>query len=311
MSRIYEALQRASHERISREGSGEPPVADTAESSKLDEPVGIPSELMDATAKYAWTPLAEAIPCLSDRGVVVEQLRGLRSRLSQARHEAPIKTLLVCSGMPAEGKSFVAVNLAISLAREGVNRVLLIDGDLRRPTLHEWLGAPSQPGLYEYLAGTTDILGILQKNSMSQTEKSAVSESVSNLTFIPAGKSHDNSSELLTGAKMSSLIASLAQHFNWIIIDSPPVLAVTDAIDMAQAADAVLLVAREGKTPFQVLQRAQAAFRQSRLLGVILNAAKQVQHKRYYYYSSYYSSYYDDSGSGSEGKRTKTTRSSK
>jgi protein-tyrosine kinase len=90
---------------------------------------------------------------LADRGAGVEQFRRLRSHVYQARYEAPLKTILIASGMPSEGKSFIAANLAISLARNSIHNILLIDGDLRRPTLHDLLGAPNSPGLADYLDG--------------------------------------------------------------------------------------------------------------------------------------------------------------
>jgi protein-tyrosine kinase len=91
------------------------------------------------------------LPTLGDRGESIEQFRGLRSQIYQFRDQAPLKTILVSSGVPAEGKTFVAANLAISLARNKNNSVLLIDGDLRSPSLHAILGAPDIPGLTEYL----------------------------------------------------------------------------------------------------------------------------------------------------------------
>jgi protein-tyrosine kinase len=113
--------------------------------------------------KRTWTPCLDAIPALRERDEVVEQFRGLRSHLAQARLDAPLKTVLISSGMASEGKSFVALNLAVSLARSSRNRVLLIDGDLRRPTLHRWLGASNNPGLSEYLEGGAELSEIMQK----------------------------------------------------------------------------------------------------------------------------------------------------
>jgi Mrp family chromosome partitioning ATPase len=107
------------------------------------------------------------------------------------------------------------------------------------------------------------------------------------LAFIAAGACADNSSELIISSRLENLVASLSQRFDWIFIDSPPVLAVPDAVDMARVADGILLVVREAKTPYQTIQRAQVAFRQSRLLGIVLNAAKGA-HLNSTYYRSYY-----------------------
>jgi len=309
MSRIFEALRRAD---LEREAGQEPelnPVAEPPEMVEFLNPSSVLGDVrIDNIAKHAWTPSADAIPCLQERGVVVEQFRGLRTRLAQARHEAPIKTVLISSGMPSEGKSFVALNLAISLARDGTNRVLLIDGDLRCPTLHESLGAPNKLGLSEYLAGTIDWIEITQQFKDQEINGHPVANAISNLTFIPSGASSDKSSELVSNGRMRDLIASLSQYFDWIVIDSPPVLAITDAIELARIADAVLLVAREARTPLEVAQRAQAAFQQSRILGFVLNGAKRIHRKRSYYYSSYYSSYYGATDPSSRRNRPKKER---
>ena len=114
-------------------------------------------------------PSPASFPTLADRGAGVEQFRSLRSHIYQARYEAPLKTILVASGMPSEGKSFVAANLAMSLARNSINNILLIDGDLRRPTLHNLLGAPNTPGLSDYLAGTADLNDIMQRDRSPAT----------------------------------------------------------------------------------------------------------------------------------------------
>lgn len=306
MSRIYEALQRADLDK----GSGHQQDLDaTVEPARVLEfiedpqPASADLSLVDI-AKQPWSPSTDAIPCLLEQGLIVEQFRSLRSRLLEVRRQSAIKTVLISSGMPSEGKSFVAVNLAVSLARDGASRVLLIDADLRRPTLHQALAAPRQPGLSEYLASTAGIFEVLQGNGA----KDPLLDGISSLTFIPAGASMDTSSELLTNTRMKDLITSLSPHFEWIIIDSPPVLAVTDAVDIARVADAVLLVAREAHTPFQVAQRAQAAFKQSAVLGIVLNAAKNAHHKNSYYYGSYYGSYYGEVDRDNRGNPRKKTR---
>ena len=98
----------------------------------------------------------------------MEQFRSLRSHVYQARYEAPLKTILIASGMPSEGKSFIAANLAVSLARNSIHNILLIDADLRRPTLHDLLGAPNTPGLSDYLAGKADLVDVMQRDARSE-----------------------------------------------------------------------------------------------------------------------------------------------
>ena len=275
MSRIYEALQRAELERKAGHESGFIQVAEPVFVPGIEEPtVARDVVALGNIARYPWEPSIPYFPTLAENGEAVEQFRSLRSRIQQARYEAPLKTILISSALPSEGKTFVAANLAISLARNSVNRILLIDGDLRRPTIHNRLGAPNTPGLSEYLAGTAELNDIMQRDRSLNTAEAASARSISNLTFIPAGKCDNSSSELVANHRIEKLVAALALHFDWILIDSPPVLTVSDAVDLAHASDAVLLVARAANTPFDVAQRAQAAFSNSRILGFVLNAVK-------------------------------------
>lgn len=300
MSRIYDALQRANLERN--------PGQD-AEGGENADPFALPGAenmpplhddlLLDEIALHPWRPCVASLPTLGDSGESVEQFRGLRTQIFQLREQAPLKTILVSSGMPAEGKSFVAANLAMSLARNKESTVLLIDADLRKPALHAILGAPCSPGLTEYLAGTAQVKEILQRSQTSLIYESGLPFNLPNLTFIPAGEGGDNASELIANRRIEELTRSLASSFDWILIDSPPVLVVADALDLARAADAVLLVARAETTPFHAAQRAQAAFSSSRILGFVLNAVKDAPRNGSYY--DYYGKH--EAGSGSTGRK--------
>jgi capsular exopolysaccharide synthesis family protein len=302
MSRIYDALQRADIERKAAQGIDATNFTEPSPAPGDEVLPSIKAEVnTDNIPMYAWKPSMAFFPTLGDRGESIEQFRNLRSQLYQFRDQAPLKTILVSSGVPSEGKTFVAANLAISLARNRNNRVLLIDGDLRSPSLHAILGAPDIPGLTEYLAGTAEPGQIMQRNQNSGYIDSGPARSIANLTFIPAGAGGDNSSELVANHRIEELIAILSPHFDWILIDSPPVLVVADSIDLARAADAVLLVARGATTPYDVAQRAQAAFVNSRILGFVLNAVKGVR------LNSSYSYYYgkQDPVSGMSGRKDK------
>jgi capsular exopolysaccharide synthesis family protein len=292
MSRLYEALQRADLERKTTPELELDPVVDAVVDpeiiSEIEQPPPVKADLiLDDIARYPWNPSSESFPTLADRGAGVEQFRSLRSRIYQARYEAPLKTILVSSGMPSEGKSFITANLAMNLARNSVNNILLIDADLRRPSLHKLLGAPNVPGLYEYLGGTAELKDILQRDRNSKPADPSSVGSISNLTFIPSGDCGDNSSELVANHRIEELIAAVSPHFDWILIDSPPVLAVTDAVELAHAADAVLLIARGARTPYDVAQRTQAAFSSSRILGFVLNDVKEMPRGGYNYYDYY------------------------
>ncbi|HUD74916.1 MAG TPA: CpsD/CapB family tyrosine-protein kinase [Terracidiphilus sp.] len=285
MSRIYDALQRADLERQAAQGKDATENAEPYLASGSEDLAPIEAGVsLENTVLHTWKPSLVSLPTLGDRGEGIEQFRGLRSQIYQFRDQNPLKTILVSSGMPGEGKTFVVANLAVSLARNRNNTVLLIDADLRRPSLHAILGAPGTPGLTEYLAGTAEVSDIVQRNENPRVVEAGIMHAIPDLAFIPAGAGGDNASELVANHRIEELVAALSPHFDWILIDSPPVLAFSDAVDLARAADAVLLVARSATTPFNVAQRAQTAFSNSRILGFVLNAVRNAPRRTSYYY---------------------------
>ena len=303
MSRIHEALQRAYLERGKVPVLPEIQIAEPEIIPDLEPAPLVRAEIvLEDIPQHSWSPSKESFPTLADRGAGVEQFRSLRSHVYQARYEAPLKTILIASGMPSEGKSFIAANLAMSLARNSIHNILLIDGDLRRPTLHNLLGAPNKVGLSDYLDGKAEMAEILQRDLDPEAEEDKKVESISNLTFIASGRSCDHSSELVANHRMKELIEAVSPHFDWIVIDAPPVLAVTDAVELARFSDAVLLVARGATTPYEVAQRAKAAFSKSRVLGFVLNDVKDAPHTGSYSYNyNYYNS--GEPEAGGSGKR--------
>ena len=203
-----------------------------------------------------------------------EQFRTLRSRLYQMRSNQPLRTLLVTSSIPTEGKTFVTNNLAQAIIRQPDRRALIIDADLRRSRLHVPLGAPSSPGLTDYLRGTADFISIIQQGQEG------------NLCFIPGGDEVANPSELIANGRMKLLLDRLAPIFDWIILDSPPCLVVADASMLADLCDGVLLVTRAGVTPTATAQRACQELRGRNVVGVVLNAIRDSYKSQldYYYY---------------------------
>jgi len=235
----------------------------------------------------AWVPSLHQLPALEARGASVEQFRSLRSRLQQFRDLNPLKSILVSSGLPKEGKSFVAANLAISFARHKSSRVLLIDGDMRRATLYKMLGAPEGPGLTEYLAGQATLPSIMQCAKPSADGR-PLPQGLASLCFIPGGHASDKAADLSGNRRFDRLIAEAAPHFDWIVVDSSPVNLVSDGVNLARACDGVLLVARGGTTKYEVAQRALAELKASNILGFVLNAVQgQPVAGGYYGYDGY------------------------
>ena len=239
-------------------------IADLAVDSSID---------FTKIPQYTWHPSFQQLPALDERGSSVEQFRSLRSRMQEFRDLNSLKSILVSSGLPQEGKSFVAANLAISFARHKAGRVLLIDGDMRRATLHKVLGCSQGPGLTEYLAGDASILEVMQRPYPDEPAH-RLPIALASLTFIPAGTEHDKAADLSGNHRFDRLIAAAATYFDWIVVDSSPVNLVSDGVNLARACDAVLLVARGGVTKFEVAQRALAELKASKVLGFVLNAVQ-------------------------------------
>lgn len=304
MSRIHEALKKAAQERsaqVSNDGNVDYLVEDVLDRgdarSDVREPgtiappqrkpgAGAQKDNVDDPAKKCrqevWRPDPRLTVFSSDvhGHVGAERFRTLRSRLFQIASSQPLKRILVTSSVPAEGKTFVAANLAQSIVRQPDRRVLLVDADLRASRLHEILGAPSGPGLSDYLSGDKeDVFSVIQKSSDS------------NLFFIPGGKHMANPSELLLHDRMKQLLDKLSPVFDFIVIDSPPSLPVHDASILADMSDGVLFVVRAGKTDFELAAKASAEFHEKNLLGVVLNCVEKGSSAGEYYYG-----YGDDRG---------------
>ena len=300
MSHIYEALQRAEAERKSAthedvitfdprnskdtlEAFAEPSEGAIAIAEKAPLPATDASFLIDVPRR-PWNPSFDRLPGLQKSGAGVEQFRSLRSRLQEFRDLKSLKSLLVSSGMPREGKSFIAANLALNLARHKNSKVLLIDGDMRCSSLHQYLGCDCNPGLADYLSGKAGIQEVMQYAEEVKDRDPVISAVLNNLAFIPGGDGGDRAADLSGSKRLDELLATAAPYFDWIVVDSPPVLLVSDAVNLARSCDAVLLVARAGITTFPVAQRAQYELKASNIIGFVLNAVdKSVITESYYY----------------------------
>lgn len=203
----------------------------------------------------------------------MEQFRTLRSRLYQLRDKMPLKTILVSSALPGEGKSFIASNLAYAFVRQRGRRVLLIDGDIRKPHMHNFIGTNGTPGLNDYLAGEVDERAIIQRGP------------VENLFLIPGGKGVSNPAELIASGRLKQLLDKVSPFFNWILLDSPPVVPIADGSMMAKCTDGVLLVVRAESTSPELVQRAKEDLKVAPILGVVLNRAEESKKLSSYYYS--------------------------
>ncbi|MBE9506745.1 MAG: polysaccharide biosynthesis tyrosine autokinase [Chloroflexi bacterium] len=223
---------------------------------------------------------------------VSEAFRVLRTNIRFASVDKPLRTILVTSPGPTEGKSTTVANLAVAMAQAGF-KVAAVDGDLRRPRLHHIFNIHPREGLTgALLEGSTD--GRLQPVQ------------VEGLAVLPAGELPPNPAEMLGSQRMRDLLSELAQHVDVVLIDSPPVLPVTDAAVLAQSVDGVLLVIDVGETRREVARRAAEGLTQvgANLIGVVLNRVPIRRGGYYYYYHDYY-------GDGARKKRRKRRENSK
>jgi len=234
--------------------------------------------LLARSVQLPWNPDPKTMLFFNGDDMVrgAEQFRTLRSRLYHTREKMALKKILVTSALPKEGKSFTAANLAQVMVRQHGRRVLLVDGDLRAPQLHTMMGTTDTPGLADYLRGESDEFSIMQRGP------------VENLFFIPSGGEISNSAELVANGRLKLLLQRVEPLFDWIIVDSPPAVPVSDASLLAKACDGVLMVVRCNATPFDMARRARQEFPDQVLVGVVLNGADgEVSAYARYYYESY------------------------
>src|ERR1700682_5530689 len=264
MSRIHEALKRAEQQRTVP--LDVPPILPEVHGHVAEPLATPPPETPDSLAHSKIDTRTRAGEFLRDPPAppaVREQFRTLRSRLYQVRDKQPLRSVLVTSSLLGEGKTFVANNLAHALARQQNCRVLLIDADLRRPDLHPGFGAPSSPGLSEYLRGKAPELTVIQRGLPEY------------LCFIAGGSKPQNPAELIANGRLKSLLQTIGPVFDWVILDSPPTLPVSDAVMLAEFCDGVLTVIRAAQTGFDSAQKSCQQLRDKNLLGVALNCAEE------------------------------------
>jgi tyrosine-protein kinase Etk/Wzc len=225
---------------------------------------------------------------------ISEAYRILRTNLQFLNPDAPLKTILVTSSGPSEGKTTTASNLAITMAQVG-SRTLIVDADLRRPMVNGVFGIPQEPGLTELLVKGGDL------------QKAMVSTDIENLFILPAGTIPPNPSELLSSQKMKHLIQEMKKCCDLVILDCPPVITVTDAAVLAAEADCVVLVVQSGKTDREAARRAKTLLLnvKARIAGTVLNNISSDMLAGYSYYYHYY---YEDGHrkKGQKGRKKKS-----
>jgi exopolysaccharide/PEP-CTERM locus tyrosine autokinase len=260
MSKIYEALEKAKRDK----------QATQDKQARQDYDFLPPLE-------ESPTELKELIVLNEPDSPMAECFRFLRSRVTRPAAGNPPRTILVTSALMGEGKTFVACNLAVSISRSLEEHVLLIDADLRDPSVHEVFGIPSsRDGLSTFLSKDTALSSLLKRTSIDK------------LSILPAGNSTETPSELLSSARMKELIREVRDRYpdRFVIIDGPPLQLTAETPVLANEVDAVIFVVRHGKTPRDAAKSALEKIQKEKLLGVVYNGYDEPArlHGKYGYY---------------------------
>jgi len=279
MSKIYKALEKAQREREEglRSGDrvtqeiGEERVERHAIESRPQKVEGITSD-------------PKLVCNVQSGSLAAEQFRKLRTYLLRFKiHDAP-KTIMVTSATSGEGKSFVAMNLAISISHELHTHALLVDCDLRNPSLAQCLGVQNEKGLSDYLAGDGNAAELFMKTKVEK------------LNLLSGGTIHDNPTELIGSKKMEALIQELKSRYpdRYVVFDSTPLLATTEPEVLAKFVDGIIIVVRAGVTPRETVKQAIASLDKRKIIGFVLNSLEFKSHgqsSRYFGSNGYYYKY--------------------
>lgn len=265
MSRIEEALEKAAQLRASvimaRPAS--------AGFNRLEQPPPFTGEPLSVSSQLLVT-------ATDPHTQAAEEYRKLKSAIVQITKSAAFQNmLLVTSAIGSEGKSVTAANLALSLAQEFDHTVLLIDADLRKPTLHRYLGVENNRGLTDCLLD-----GVALKDALIKT-------GIGKLAFLPAGRSVPNPAELFTSQRVKDFFLEIKRryHDRYIIIDTPPVLPFAETRSLSAFVDGIVLVAKEGLVTLHNLEEAVTCLNGAAMLGLVYNEAEPEFHpQRYQYY---------------------------
>ena len=243
---------------------------------------------MSERAKPPVGPSSTLVAHIEPKSPAAEAYRTLRTSIQFAGLDHKCRSIVVTSSSPGEGKSTTVANFGVVLAQTG-SRVCLIDSDLRRPTLHRIFGLGNNRGL------TTALLDGLPLTEIAQPSN------VPNLVVVTSGPLPPNPAELVGSNRMREALEAAAADYDMVLLDSPPVISVADAVALATFADGVVMVVQTGKVPHEVIRRAtgQILAVKGRILGVVMNGVNLKRDGYYYDYYRYYNSY----ASPGEGKK--------
>lgn len=268
MSRLYETLKRVEREhRQPGTPSSEPTRAAEMLNSILSQPVELEGVRL---VKVQASPASRLVALTDPKSLGAEKFRALVTRLENLRFQRQMKSLQITSSGINEGKTTVSANLAMTLAKSGKAKVLLIEGDLHRPALASLLGLSELRGLVHWSSASQDEISnyLCRLNSMP-------------LWFLAAGAICDHPSEILQSARFEEAFRKLSTWFDWIVVDSTPMLPVVDANLWSRLVDGSVLVVREGVALMRALKKGLEALDNPKLIGIVLNEASELDRRNY------------------------------
>jgi len=291
MSRVHDALRRAEQSGLLSATAQPASPVRSAVPPVISNPIAGPAAptsirgILDLVQEIPFNPAPEAhlIDASRPHEAPMEEFRTLRTRLNHLQGLQPIHNVVVTSPSPAEGKSFAAVNLALAESHLTDNLTLLADFDFRRPIIHSMFQVDRSPGITDYLLGKAKLHEVIRKVAGT------------NLYIMPAGEAVINPLELLNLQEVRTMLDNLPQVFNWVILDSPPLLFAADANLLATQCQGTMLVVRIGTTTIDSITRAMQSLCENNLLGIVVNGARRGElYSKYTYYHSYYYSKTDE-----------------
>lgn len=281
MSRVHDALRRAQQSGVVSPPVHRPaaPAGPAAGASVLEPGVTHFEGLLDLVQEVPFRAATDSllIDVARPHEAPMEEFRTLRTRLNHLKTLQPIHSIVITSASPAEGKSLSAANLALAEAHLAGNTTLLADFDFRRPIVHTLFGVDRSPGITDYLMGKVPLHQAMRKIAGT------------NLYIMPAGEAVINPLELLNLPEVKVMMDRLPELFNWIILDSPPLLFAADASLLGTLCHGTLLVVRIGHTTIDSVTRAMQSLCNNNVLGILVNGARRGElYSKYTYYHSYY-----------------------
>jgi len=267
MSRVFDALRRTGSESVTPVPNSPAAFVDALE--KTFKPESVPS------VRAQLAPQSRLVFHTEPQGPAAERYRLLRLRLRAFRAAGELKTLLITSPEAREGKSTVVLNLAAALAEKGNESVLIVEADLRCPTLANELGLKLPSGLTQCTKNDVGLQSVIWRVEPM------------GFCLLPAGKPINNPVELLNSEWFSRSIKKLEAAFDWVLIDSPPAIPVVDTLSLKEHADASLLVVRAGRTQQSAIDEAVQALGADHILGMLLNGVEGLDRGYYQYYRHY------------------------